>query len=154
MKKYIIIVSVYDQENTCSYPLGGVFATHKDAEDYIAEHWQDVKNDHWASGYVVGDVPGYHEEFTMCGGWFACDDYDGASIEIEIHTIDDMSGCVPIMYVSLDDLEENGYDTTDVDQSTLEKIADRMNRYMSDDMLYSDALYDATKHLQIPRKEE
>lgn len=89
MKKYIIIVSVYDEENTQAYPLGGVFSSHGDAEKYIADHWQEVKNDHWAKGCVDGK-DFYKEEFTIGGSWYAQDASDGASIEIIIHTLEEM----------------------------------------------------------------
>lgn len=89
MKKYIIIVSVYDEENTQAYPLGGVFATHESAEQYISEHWQEVKNDHWAKD-CINDKDYYKEGFLIGGGWFAQDFSDGASIEINIHTLEEM----------------------------------------------------------------
>ena len=89
MSKYIIIVSVYDQENTQAYPLGGIFSSHYDAEKYIADHWQEVKNDHWAKDCVDGK-DFYKEEFTIGGGWYAQDTSCGESIEINIHTLEEI----------------------------------------------------------------
>lgn len=89
MKKYIIIVHVYDEENSQAYPLGGVFDTHKSAEKYIADHWKEVKSNHWASQCEDGK-DGYREEFTIGGGWTAQDSFDGASIEINIHTLEEI----------------------------------------------------------------
>ena len=89
MKKYIIIVSVYDEENTVAYPLGGIFATREDARKYIADHWQEVKNDHWAKDCVDGEDY-YREGFAAGGRWYAQDASDGASIEIDIHQLEEM----------------------------------------------------------------
>lgn len=72
-----------------AYPLGGIFATYKDAEKYIADHWQEVKNDHWAKDCFDGEDY-YREGFTIGGCWYAQDESDGASIEIDIHQLEEM----------------------------------------------------------------
>lgn len=128
MKKYIIIVSVYDQENTQAYPLGGVFASHEDAEKYIADHWQEVKNDHWAKDCVNGEDY-YREEFTIGGSWYAQDASDGASIEIIIHEVPDMTGKFPIETISREDLKNIGYDTSNLTDDDMESIASRIGKW-------------------------
>jgi hypothetical protein len=80
---------VYDQENTQAYPLGGIFDYHATAEKYIADHWREVKNDHWAKDCVNGE-DFYKEEFTIGGGWCAQDMSCGESIEINIHTLEEV----------------------------------------------------------------
>lgn len=90
MSKFIIIVHVYDQENSQAYPLGGVFQSHKAAEDYITEHYQEVKKDHWTSCYEEGVTEGYKEGFTAFGGWVANDYMDGASLEIAIYEVEEV----------------------------------------------------------------
>lgn len=91
MKKYIIIVSVYDQENTQAYPLGGVFDLHEQAEEYIREHVNEVKSNHWTRDCVDGK-DFYKEEFSISGSFHAQDTSDGASLDIVIHEVPEMDG--------------------------------------------------------------
>lgn len=86
MKKYIIIVSVYDQENTQAYPLGGIFSSHEDAEKYIYDHWREVKNNHWTNDCVDGE-DFYKEDFSIGGSFHAEDMYVGSSLDIDIHEV-------------------------------------------------------------------
>lgn len=89
MKRFIIIVSVYDQENTQAYPLGGVFDSEREATKYLNEHLEDVKDNHWTKGRIRGEGQ-YHEEQSMIGNFIAQDLYNGASLEINIHTLEEM----------------------------------------------------------------
>ena len=153
MKKYIIIVSVYDQENTQAYPLGGIFSSHEDAEKYIADHWREVKNDHWAKDCVNGE-DFYKEEFTIGGGWCAQDTSCGESIEITIHEVPVMSQQVPCAYVNRDDLANKGWDVSGLSDEDMENIASKMADYILDEIDYWTAMKTACEDMDVPRKDE
>ena len=88
-KKYIVIVSVYDEENTQAYPLGGVFNTEEQAKEYIRQHVYDVIDSHWTKGRRNTEE-GYEAEYTVAGGFVAQDMYSGQSLEIEIREVEEM----------------------------------------------------------------
>lgn len=83
MNKYIIIVSVYDGENTQVYPIGGVFGTHKQAEKFVKDNVNEVKSNHWTRDCVDGE-DFYEEEFSIGGSFHAHDTSDGSALDIEI----------------------------------------------------------------------
>jgi hypothetical protein len=151
MKKYIIIVSVYDQENTQAYPLGGIFDYHAAAEKYIADHWREVKNDHWAKDRVDGEDR-YSEELTDTG-WHAEDWSDGASIEITIHEVPVISQQVPCAFVDMDDLENRGWDASNLSDEDMESIASKMEDYILDEVDYWTAMKTACEDMDVPRKD-
>lgn len=86
MDKYIIVVSVYDSENTQAYPLGGIFNTREDAVDYIKVHLKEIKKDHWTKGCVNG-ADYYREEFSIDGSFHAEDTSCGESLDITIFEV-------------------------------------------------------------------
>lgn len=86
-KKYILIAHNYDRENSSAYPVGGIFATEESAKEYLRTHIDEIKSNHWTATRVDGEDH-YSEEFT-CTGWIAEDMYDGASLELEIHAMED-----------------------------------------------------------------
>lgn len=86
MNKFIIIVSVYDQENTQAYPLGGVFDSHMQADLYLSAHVNEVKEDHWTKGCVDG-YDDYEEEFSLGGAFHARDLSNGSALDIEIYAV-------------------------------------------------------------------
>ena len=105
MTKFIIIVSVYDQENTQAYPLGGIFETKKAAVDYWQAHLREVLCNHWTRNRedVVDD---YFEEFdNIIGRFEAQDTQSGQSLEIDIHELSVCSPYFPVLSVSREDLE-------------------------------------------------
>lgn len=85
MKKYIIIVSVYDQENTQAYPLGGVFDSCQEAKNYMLKHLDEVLHDHWTKDREDG-IDDYFEEVTFTG-FEAKDNATGQSLDIDIHDV-------------------------------------------------------------------
>ena len=89
MTKYIIIVSVYDEENTRAYPIGWLFPTREEAERYIADYWKRIKSDHWTCDKVDG-IGGYTEGFNAVGDWIGEDAFDGRSLEITIHEVEEL----------------------------------------------------------------
>lgn len=153
MKKYIIIVSVYDEENTQAYPLGGVFDNHQKAEEYIREHVNEVKSNHWAKDCVNGE-DFYKEEFTIGGGWCAQDTSCGESIEITIHEVPVMSQQVPCAYVNRDDLANKGWDVSGLSDEDMENIASKMADYILDEIDYWTAMKTACEDMDVPRKDE
>ncbi len=85
MNTYVIIVQVYDQENSQAYPLGGVFQTYKKAKEYIREKYQEVKSEHWTKDKKNG-VGSYSEEIKYNGTAFhAQDSASGQSLDIDIY---------------------------------------------------------------------
>ena len=86
-KKYILIAHNFDRENSSAYPVGGIFATEESAKEYLRTHIDEIKSNHWTATRVDGKDH-YSEEFT-CTGWTAEDMYDGASLELEIHEMED-----------------------------------------------------------------
>lgn len=86
--KYIIIVHVYDEENSQAYPLGGVFNTEKAARDYMHKHIEEVKSNHWTKDVLDGEP--YYEESWSITGFYACDTYSGQSLEVELHSMQEM----------------------------------------------------------------
>ena len=86
-KKYIIIAHNYDRENSSAYPVGGIFATEESAKEYLRTHIDEIKSNHWTATRVDGEDR-YSEEFTDAG-WHAEDWDDGASLELEIHAMED-----------------------------------------------------------------
>lgn len=84
-EKYVIIAHNYDRENSDAYPVGGLYATEEEAKQYLRDHIEEIKNDHWTADRVDGEDH-YSEEFT-CTGWEAMDADDGASLEINIHCL-------------------------------------------------------------------
>lgn len=88
-KKYIVLVSVYDEENTQAYPLGGVFNTEEQAKEYIRQHVYEVIDSHWTKGRRNTE-DGYEAEYTVEGGFVAQDMYSGQSLEIEIREVEEM----------------------------------------------------------------
>ena len=87
MKKYIIIVHVYDEGNSQAYPLGGLFGSQISAYNYLMTHVDEVKNNHWAKGRT-NEEEDYDEGATPTG-WTAQDLYSGQCLELEIHEMED-----------------------------------------------------------------
>ena len=88
MTKYILIVSVYDEENTQAYPLGGVFNTEKAARDYMHDHIDEVKSNHWTKDRIDGKDD--YEESCNITGFAAYDMCSGQSLEVELHSMQEM----------------------------------------------------------------
>lgn len=89
MKKYIIIVSVYDYENTQAYPLGFVFKNEDSAKEFIRKNITEVINNHWTKDLVDKEDPYI---FGMNPtGWSTCDEDTGQSLEIEIYQLEEES---------------------------------------------------------------
>ena len=88
MKRFIIIVSVYDEANTQAYPLGGIFDSHKAAKDYMLEHLDEVLGNHWTKDREDG-IDEYFEEVNLTG-FEAKDNDTGQSLEIDIHELPEM----------------------------------------------------------------
>lgn len=59
-----------------------------------------------------------------------------------------------ITSVEKSDLEERGYDTSELDEADMERIADEMCGYYLDNGTFSEDLYAAADELEIIRKEE
>lgn len=153
MKKYIIIVSVYDEENTQAYPLGGVFDNHQKAEEYIREHVNEVKSNHWTRDCVDGK-DFYKEEFSIGGSFHAEDTSCGESLDIDIHEVPVMSNEFPVIGVTRDDLEQKGFKAEDLNDDTMEVIAAKISDYMLDELDYWSAVVASCEFHDIPRKEE
>ena len=153
MKKYIIIVSVYDEENTQAYPLGGVFDNHQKAEEYIREHVNEVKSNHWTMDCVDGKGF-YKEEFSIGGSFHAEDTSCGESLDIDIHEVPVMSNEFPVIGVTRDDLEQKGFKAEDLNDDTMEVIASKISDYMLDELDYWSAVVASCEFHDIPRKEE
>lgn len=155
MNKRIIIVSVYDGENTQAYPLGGVFETHEQAEQYIKNHVTEVKSNHWCSECVNGKDY-YKENYSFGGSFHAQDSSDGASLDIEIYSIPDMTGKFPVCFVSKEDMEDAGYDVNNITDDDLEKIASRMKKYYQIGCCncFSEDLKTAADYIGLKEKED
>lgn len=152
MKKYIIIVSVYDQENTQAYPLGGIFDSHKAAKDYMLEHLDEVLGNHWTKDRKDG-IDEYFEEVNLTG-FEAKDNDTGQSLEIDIHEVPVMSDEFPVIGVTRDDLEQKGFKAADLNDDTMEVIASKMSDLMLDELEYWNALVESCEWHGIERKEE
>lgn len=152
MKKFIIIVSVYDEENTQAYPLGGIFDTHKQAEQFIKEHLNEVKSSHWTKDCVDGED--FYEEKFSFGSFHAEDTSCGESLDIDIHEVPVMSEEFPVIGVTRDDLENKGFKAKHLNDDTMEVIASKMSDYMLDELDYWTALEESCEWHGIPRKEE
>lgn len=59
-----------------------------------------------------------------------------------------------ITSVEKSDLEERGYDTSELDEADMERIADEMCGYYLDNGTFSEDLYAAADELEIIRKKE
>lgn len=151
MKKYIIIVHVYDEENSQAYPLGGLFGSQISADKYLHDHIEEVKNNHWTKGRSE-DEDGYEEEFTATG-WTAQDIYSGQSIEIEIHMMED-EDFFEVCSVSIEDIERQGFDTGCFDENDMERIASKMDDLIREGCDYWNALDAACEYWEIPRKDD
>ena len=152
MKKYIIIVSVYDEENTQAYPLGGIFDSHKAAKDYMLEHLDEVLGNHWTKDREDG-IDEYFEEVNLTG-FEAKDNDTGQSLEIDIHEVPVMSNEFPVIGVTRDDLEQKGFKADDLNDDTMEVIAAKISDYMLDELDYWSAVVASCEFHEIPRKEE
>lgn len=153
MKKYIIIVSVYDQENTQAYPLGGVFDTQKSAERYIAEHWQDIKKDHWTKDCVNGE-DFYKEEFSIGGSFHAEDMSVGSSLDITIFEAPVISDYFEVCSVNREDIDSRGFDASGLDDEDMQRIASKMNDLICNGCEYWTALEGACEYWVVPIKDE
>ena len=151
MKKYIIIVHVYDEENSQAYPLGGLFGSSISADKYLHDHIEEVKNNHWTKGRSE-DEDGYDEEFTAIG-WTAQDIYSGQSIEIEIHYMED-EDFFEVCSVSKDDIEGQGFDASSLDEENMVCIASKMDDLIRDCCDYWTALEGACEYWDVPRKND
>ena len=127
MKKYIIIVSVYDEANTQAYPLGGIFDSHKAAKDYMLEHLDEVLGNHWTKDREDG-IDEYFEEVNMTG-FEAKDNDTGQSLEIDIHELPVMSEKFKVFEIDKDDVECVGFDASSLNDEDMEMIASRMGKY-------------------------
>ena len=84
--KYIIIAHNYDRDNSDAYPVDGrLFATEEAAKNYLRDHIDDIKSNHWTADRVDGEND-YSEEFTFTG-WEAHDSDDGSSLELTISQV-------------------------------------------------------------------
>lgn len=151
MKRFIIIVSVYDQENTQAYPLGGVFESEYDACKYLNANLDEVKDDHWTKNRMLDDGA-YHEERSMNGSFYAKDLSDGRFLEIVIHELPVMSNEFPVIAVTRDDLENRGFKAADLNDDTMDVIASKMSDYMLDECDFWTALDASCEWHEIPRK--
>ena len=86
--KYIIIVHVYDEENSQAYPLGGVFNSKEAARNCLYDHIDDVKSRHWTKDRVDGKD--YYEESWIPTSFCAVDMCSGQSLEVELHSMQEM----------------------------------------------------------------
>ena len=70
-----------------------------------------------------------------------------------VKIIDDSEGCYPITSLHIDDLKDSGFDVSNVTESDLLTIADRMrDSYL--DTLYWESLEEMATDLQIPKKKK
>lgn len=152
MKRFIIIVSVYDEENTQAYPLGGIFDSHKAAKDYMLEHLDEVLGNHWTKDREDG-IDDYFEEVNMTG-FEAKDNDTGQSLEIDIHEVPVMSNEFPVIGVTREDIESKGFDASDLSDNDMQTIASQMADYILDDIGYWDALVFACERYNVKEKEE
>lgn len=152
MKRFIIIVSVYDEANTQAYPLGGIFDSHKAAKDYMLEHLDEVLGNHWTKDREDG-IDEYFEEVNLTG-FEAKDNDTGQSLEIDIHEVPVMSNEFPVIGVTRDDLEQKGFKADDLNDDTMEVIAAKISDYMLDELDYWSAVVASCEFHEIPRKEE
>lgn len=152
MKKYIIIVHVYDEENSQAYPLGGLFGSRISADKYLHEHIEEVKNNHWPKGCDAYLGDGYEEEFTATG-WTAQEMYSGQSLEVEIHEMED-EDFFEVCSVNKEDIESQGFDASSLDENDMVRIASKMDDLIRDCCDYWNALDAACEYWEIPRKEE
>lgn len=86
--KYIIIVHVYDEENSQAYPLGGVFNSKEAARNCLYDHIDDVKSRHWTKDRVDGKDE--YEESWSSTGFYARDMFNGRSLDVELHSMQEM----------------------------------------------------------------
>lgn len=155
MKRFIIIVSVYDEENTQAYPLGGVFETHNAAKEFIEKRVEFVLSEHWTKGRLIGEE-GYKRGFGILGNFHAEDTFSGQSLEITIHEIPDMSGKFPVAYITREDLDDAGYDNSEILDEDIECIANYMGKYYRNgccDSLNED-LKTAAEYIGLKEKED
>ncbi len=153
MKKYIIIVSVYDEENTQAYPLGGVFDNHQKAEEYIREHVNEVKSNHWTRDCVDGK-DFYKEEFSIGGSFHAEDTSCGESLDIDIHEVPVMSNYFEVCCVSREDVKERGYDPSNLSDDDMQSIASKMDDLIREGVDYWYAVDGACGYWEVPLLEE
>lgn len=152
MKRFIIIVSVYDEANTQAYPLGGIFDSHKAAKDYMLEHLDEVLGNHWTKDREDG-IDEYFEEVNLTG-FEAKDNDTGQSLEIDIHEVPVMSNEFPVIGVTREDLEQKGFKAEDLNDDTMEVIAAKISDYMLDELDYWSAVVASCEFHEIQRKEE
>lgn len=153
MKKYIIIVSVYDEENTQAYPLGGVFDNEEQAKEYIRKHVYEVIDSHWTKGRRNTE-DGYQAEYTFHGDFVAQDMYSGQYLEIEIREVPVMSNYFAVCCVAREDVEQQGFDSSNLSDEDMERIASKMDDLIREGCDYWNALDAACEYWEIPRKEE
>lgn len=151
MKKYIIIVHVYDEENSQAYPLGGLFCSRISAYEYLMTHVDEVKNNHWAKGRT-NEEDNYDEGATPIG-WTAQDLYSGQCLEVEIHEMED-EDFFEVCSISKDDIDSKGFDSGSLDENDMVRIASKMDDIIREGCDYWNALDAACEYLEIPRKEE
>lgn len=153
MKKYIIIVEVYDQENTDTYPLGGVFDTQKDAVDYMNAHLKEVKSQHWTNFKDI-EMNGYEEKYVTDSYFLAKDVYDGQSLEVSVREVPVMTKEFPCVHVMRDDLDWKGFKAMDLPDDTMESVANKIGSYLLEEIPYWDAVECAAEDCDISRKED
>lgn len=154
MKRFIIIVSVYDQENTQAYPLGGIFDTHAAAKAYMLDHLAEVRECHWTKDREDG-IDDYFEEVNMTG-FEARDNATGQSLEIEIREVPDMTGKFPVAFVTRQNLDDAGYDLRSILDDDIESIANRMGKYYYEGYCnsFDEDLKSAADYLGTKEKED
>lgn len=151
MKKYIIIVHVYDEENSQAYPLGGLFGSQISAYNYLMTHVDEVKNNHWAKGRT-NEEEDYDEGATPTG-WTAQDLYSGQCLEVEIHEMED-EDFFEVCSISKEDIESQGFDSGSLDENDMVRIASKMDDLIRDCCDYWNALDAACEYWDVPTKEE
>lgn len=149
MGKYIIIVHVYDVENSQAYPLGGLFGSQISAYNYLMTHVDEVKNNHWTKGRT-NEEEGYDEGATPIG-WNAQDMYSGQSIEIEIHAMKD-EDYFEVCSVNKGDIEKQGFDASKMTDEDMTRIASHMDNLIREGCDYWTALDGACEYWEVPKK--
>ena len=152
MKRFIIIVSVYDEENTQAYPLGGIFDSHKAAKDYMLEHLDEVLGNHWTKDREDG-IDEYFEEVNLTG-FEAKDNATGQSLEIDICEVPIISEHIPCQTVSRTDIKQRGFNPDEVTDDMLDKIAGKIQNYLNDEVEYWYAIDQACEDVGLHQVEE
>lgn len=125
----------------------GTFTNKQVAEKALEDAFHDA-----CDTYLRADEELNASSYQDIDSFVVRDDIDGTDyyVQGEITRTDLVSDYFPVTFVSRDDLEGQGYDTSKVDDSTMERLADKMGDAYCESGYWTD-LEILADYLEIPK---